>query len=305
MDRFGHGANGRRFHRIVAAVGGICLLGVLLSGCGSAGASAFLRFPSPPRTGAAAVQTPAGRPAPTPVKTPVKTPKPTPTPVPTPVPSIPLADSACVVPKTKRASDHYFDDAVFIGDSITEGLQLYATRMRASHPGYLGRAQFVVARSLGSGNALKTPGPRTVHPFYHGKKMSVEDCVAKTGAKKAYIMLGLNDLDAYGVKRSVSNLSQLIDRIRAKCKGIEIFIQSATPMTRAGEKKHLNNGSLLEYNSRLSALCRDKGYHFIDVASALRDKKGFLPPDWSSDNYVHFKNHAYQLWVDYLYTHAL
>ena len=48
----------------------------------------------------------------------------------------------------------WFDDAVFIGDSVSFGLQNYVIAQRKNDPGFFGGAQFLTSLSLGSGNAL-------------------------------------------------------------------------------------------------------------------------------------------------------
>lgn len=209
------------------------------------------------------------------------------------------------VPKSAAASYSYFDDAVFIGDSVSLKLQGYVAKQRQSDASFMGKAQFLVSGSLGSGNALWPVSDKSVHPLYNGQKMLIEDSVAKTGAKKVYIMLGINDVAVYDTDGAVKNMGTLIDRILAKSPGAAIYIQSATPMTRGGEKKDLNNKVLFEYDQKLYNFCASKGYNFVDVASGIRDSEGFLPDNYSSDNYVHFTDAACKVWIDYLLTHTV
>lgn len=125
-----------------------------------------------------------------------------------------------------------------------------------------------------------------------------------TGAKKVYIMLGINDVVPYGIDGSVGNMETVIEKIRTKSPGITVYVQSATPMTRDGEQVKLTNKTLNEYNAKLVELCKDKGYYYIDVASVLKDSAGYLPEKYSSDNYVHFTDEACEIWIDYLRTHT-
>ena len=88
------------------------------------------------------------------------------------------------LPESPRVEDSYFDDAVFIGDSVSLKLNLYVTKNRQSNPTLLGKAQFLTAGSMGSGNALQPVSDDSIHPLYNGEKMSLADSVAASGAKK-------------------------------------------------------------------------------------------------------------------------
>ncbi|MFZ5973854.1 MAG: GDSL-type esterase/lipase family protein [Bacillota bacterium] len=270
----------------IAMTAAVCMLGLLLSGCVPGGTG-----PTPEGTPSAAPVTPTA--APTAAVTP------------SPNPTTPAGDSA-VVPESSPVAFSYFDDAVFIGDSVSLKLKNYVTEKRQTDPGFFGKAQFLVAGSLGSGNALwKLDNPQSVHPMYNGEKMLLEDSVAACGANKVYIMLGLNDIAVYGIDGSVANMKTMIENIRKKSPGIKVFVQSATPMTRDGEKTKLNNKTLVEYDNALEELCKNNGYYYVDVASVMRDSAGYLPDSYSSDNYVHFTDAACEIWIDYLRTHTV
>jgi hypothetical protein len=229
-----------------------------------------------------------------------------PTPAATPTQPAVTADGSAAVPESDAVGFSYFNDAVFIGDSVSLKLKNYVTEKRQNDAGFFGKARFLVSGSLGSGNALwPLDNPQSVHPAYNGKKMLLEDSVAACGAGKVYIMLGLNDIAVYGIDGAVGNMKTMIERIREKSPGIKVFIQSATPMTRDGEKNKLNNRALVEYDNALEALCKSNGYYYIDVASVMRDSEGYLPDNLSSDNYVHFTDAACEKWIDYLRTHTV
>lgn len=80
--------------------------------------------------GCAAGQTPSAEAQPSPSAavsaepTPNSTPVPAPTPTPTPTP--PPYDYTAPVPETEAVENDWFTDAVFIGDSRTDGLRLYS-----------------------------------------------------------------------------------------------------------------------------------------------------------------------------------
>ena len=204
----------------------------------------------------------------------------------------------------------YFDDAVFVGDSVTLKLKYYVMNQRKSDSDYLGKAEFLCSGSLGSANALWEVSDESVHPLYDGKKMLIEDAVAQLKAKKVYIMLGVNDIGLYGVEQSIQNFDTLCQNILKQSPEAQIFAQSVTPMVKGKELKDLNNKNIETYDKKLKELCAEQGYHFIDVASVMRDKDGYLPLEYCSDPSganslgIHFTDAACQKWVDYLMNHA-
>ena len=209
------------------------------------------------------------------------------------------------VAESSAVDASYFDDAAFVGDSVSLKLSYYAAAT-----GELGNAQFFTAGSLGAGNSLWEVSDESVHPSYQGTKMLVEDCIAYSGVSKVYIMLGMNDLGLYGLEDTITNYEELVNRIKTQAPDVQIIIQSMTPMaatsTITGED--LNNENIKVYNGRLSELCENNGWIFVDVASVMYDTDGIsLNPDFCSDPEdmgVHFTEAGCAQWIKYLTTHT-
>lgn len=210
------------------------------------------------------------------------------------------------VGESERVDSSYFDDAAFIGDSVSLKLSYYAAAT-----GDLGNAQFFASGSLGSANSLWDISDESVHPTYQGEKMLVEDCISNSGAQKVYVMLGMNDLGLYGLEDTLVNFETLMDKILQKCPDVKIIVQSMTPMTETSYiiGDSLNNDGIKEYNRRLCELCEERGWYFIDVASVMYDASGSeLNRDYCSDPDdmgVHFTESGCDAWIEYLKTHAV
>lgn len=204
-----------------------------------------------------------------------------------------------------RVDKSYFDDVAFVGDSISNYLGYYATAT-----GALGNATFLTSGSLSATNALWEISEESVHPRYNGEKMLIEDAVAACGAKKLYIMLGMNDLGINTLDEAEEKYRTLLDKITEKSPGIQICIESMTPMLRterALTDKYLNNDNIAAYNERLNKMCQEKGWYFINVASVFYAQDGFLKADYCSDPTsmgIHPSNAGCDRWIDYLYTHT-
>ena len=215
------------------------------------------------------------------------------------------------LPEGPRVDDSYFTDTVFVGDSVTLKLDYYVREQRqGSSPNLLANAIFLCAGSMGSVNVQQPISADSLHPTYRGDKVYVDDAVAALGAKRVYIMLGMNDIGEFGLADSVTSMLKLITSIHQKSPDTLIYIQSVTPRLRGKDQRVLNNANLRLYNAALYtavAPLESQGVYFVDVASALRDEEGYLPEAYCSDpedQGIHFTDLACGIWIEYLYTHT-
>ena len=184
-----------------------------------------------------------------------------------------------------------FDDCVFIGDSVSMMLEIYNRST-----GIFGRATFLTRESFSLHNCINNGWTYN----YNGMQLAPEDAVAACGAKKVFIMLGTNDIGWANIDKTVSNMGILVSRIRAKNPGVQIIIQSQTPIYHAGQKGGLTNARVNEYNEKLKAYAASNGCAYVDVASHLKDANGGLAAQYTSDNYVHITGAACIVWNNVL-----
>lgn len=209
------------------------------------------------------------------------------------------------IEESKPVQASYFDDAVFIGDSITQMLRQYAAATDA-----LGHAQFLCSGSFSARNALMPVSVNSVHPAYNGVKMLLENSVPLTEAKKVYIMLGMNDIAREGGKeQALIAFEQMCDAILANAPDVILYVQSVTPRADMGDTGlgSLNNENISAYNEMLCNLCQQRGWYFINVAETMFDESGYLNKDFCGDPQelgMHFNTTGCREWVDYLYTHT-
>ena len=200
-------------------------------------------------------------------------------------------DPVLSAPTQQVVDGSFFDDAVFIGDSVSLALSYYANDYKV-----LGKAKFLVQGSYGVTNAVFD---YMLMP-YRGQDMKIEDAVAATGAKKVFIMLGMNDIAAYKDDDIMNYWGQLLTRIRSKSPDVQIYIQSMTPIWTGGEVHALNNKNVDKYNARLETFAAENDCKYIDIASYMKDSTGGLATVFCSDNYVHLTYAATERWVKVL-----
>ncbi|MBR5947409.1 MAG: hypothetical protein IKZ82_02020 [Clostridia bacterium] len=201
---------------------------------------------------------------------------------------------------TREMTEAWFADAVFIGDSITIGWKNYNNIMLESDPGFFGQTRFLCEGCYGSNHALEPISATSMHPIYAGEQHYAWDAVRMMGAKKVFILFGMNDLSISGLDGAAAKYEEVIDNIRRTNPGVQLYIISAMYMYRGSELKVLNNRNLYLYNQRLVELCARKGCEFVNIASHLIDENGFVPDEYSSDKYVHQTYEAYAVWAEVL-----
>lgn len=209
-----------------------------------------------------------------------------------------------------QVDDSYFNDAVFIGDSISYGFELYVTEKRANGETVLGEAQFLTSGSLSYGNSLWDVSDESVHPTYNGEKMKLEDAIAQIKPGKIFILLGTNDVALYGVEQTIANADTEISRMLEASPGAEIFIMSTTPKYSPAESDvdgALNNADIDALNVAMRQFAVEKGYNFMNIAPLFKDETGGLAADYCSDKEgmgIHFTSAAYDIWLNFLYSYG-
>ncbi len=195
----------------------------------------------------------------------------------------------------------WFDDCVFMGDSLTVGLSLYH-----DSTGVFGNAKFVCAASLGYGNAQwPLNDPNNVHPYYMNKKILLEDAPTVTGAKKAVVTLGMNDIGMWGTDGSIDYARSFVHKLREKTPDLKIYLETVTPMIYNRQKEILNNDLIRDFNGKLQKLAKDEKCGFLDSYSAFANSNGNLPYYLCCDPNalgLHFTQEACGIWAEFIKT---
>lgn len=209
-----------------------------------------------------------------------------------PVPEAVPAETAEAVPAvTEPVDDAYFDDAVFLGDSRTDGFRLYSG---------LNRGAFLCA----TGATVESVFTRAVDTA--AGKQPLLDALADMDCGKIYLMLGVNELGWNGTETFRTQSAALLERLRSDHPEAVIVIQSILPVSAAkdAEGRYVNNGRIDAYNQVWQELAAACDVLYLNVAEAVADGDGRLPEDLSFDG-VHLNPAGCRIWLDYLRTHPV
>lgn len=227
-----------------------------------------------------------------PTKKPVTTPKVTKAPKVTTKPS--KSTKEPVVSKDTNfttVKESYFDDAIFIGDSRTQGFALYAGLKNATY--YTDKGLMV--------DTIFTEKPVKIN----GKKMTIIDALKKTSFKKVYIMLGVNELGWYYESVFIDKYKEIIQEIKKAQPEAIVYVQSIIHVTKekSANNKVYTNKKINERNELLKKMAEEEGAYYLDINEAT-DSKGVLPTDATTDG-VHLNQKYCKKWKTYLMEHAI
>ena len=168
------------------------------------------------------------------------------------------------------------DDVSIVGDSISYFLFQWESKYD-----YMGDAQFLVR----GGVSLRGFANRYANMTWKGREMNLEDLFKAAEVKKAYIMLGQNDVGSTGEPMIWDNWEILVERILEVNPDIELYFESSIPRRASESKENGINIRIHEYNQTLRQFAADKGQKFIDVEYYVLDHLDKMALCYSQGDY--------------------
>lgn len=204
------------------------------------------------------------------------------------------AEFGVPVPQQERVKSDYFDDALFVGDSITDGIRSYGVMSNTTVIAYTGvNPETILSKKLIADSS--------------GEKVTFLEAMAQhPEAKKIYIMMGANGMAWLSKDIFIADYGAFLDQVKAQHPDALIYVQSILPVTKSYEEKDtgITNAAIDEFNQALLDLTHEKSVYYLNVAESFKDENGALPEEASSDG-MHFATKHYNIWFDYLKDHAI
>ncbi len=207
-------------------------------------------------------------------------------------------DSAVIrQPTTGQVDLAYFEDAAFLGDSLTVGFTDYSINLSGA----------LICAYTGVGpDAIVNRS--TVTSDERGEEIAL-DVLAAAQPKKLYILLGTNTLTTAGAEeRFLAYYDTMLDTLRetlgADC---VIYVQSIPPVRPEAveEKPGLATETLRAVNEQLALMAAEKGCVYLDLWETLADAEGNLKEICAAPDGVHLSaGNGYGAWVNYLRSHT-
>lgn len=192
-----------------------------------------------------------------------------------------------------QVEDDYFDDAVFIGDSRTRSLQLYAN---------LENSTFLADTGL----TIYTVLDKKLTPSTMTTKTTVTDYLTDHQFKKIYLMLGINEIGTGTAESFCRSYGEVLETLRELQPDAIIYLQAILHISEGKDKEHtyINNAAIIERNEALQSLVDNEHIFWLDSNPVICDENGYLIDSYTFDG-IHLQAKYVYLWTDYLKQHAI
>ncbi len=197
----------------------------------------------------------------------------------------------------RDVDDFYFSDAIFIGDSRTDGLYDYG--------GLKGKATFLAKESI----SVYTMYDRKLDfhtPGEQDQSLTVLEALMTKQYRKVYLSVGVNELGIPDTAEFYQRYREAVAVIRQLQPDAIIYIEGIMHVTesKARSDDAFNNVNIVQRNTAIATLANGHDIFYIDMNSAVCDENGNLRTELTADG-VHLKGSAYSLWHDFLLHNAV
>ncbi len=200
------------------------------------------------------------------------------------------------LPKSGRVTREHFNTATFLGDSITEGMAIYATGLQnAQVRGYRSAGPQIIVN-----NAV-------VHDYARNVDEAALDAVVASQPDFLYVLFGTNALVNQGNEDSfVAYYDKMIEILQQNLPGVAIYIQAIPGVqeTVVQTKPGLDNARIQTINNMLANIALTRGCYFVNIQEALTYPDGSQIDEYQTSDGIHMGPAGYAAWTEYLQTHT-
>lgn len=215
--------------------------------------------------------------------------------------------AAADAPRAERLPDEvlwtWYDDSLFVGDSLIVIFRNYVRGEQKENPAYFSGVTFygVASYQLRAASVENVSGVGT-ELKYKGRDTTLARIMEKEQPRRVFIFAGLNDR----IHAFLDRADRYVDRIMALrdkyAPETEICFFTLTPVAKkVGPKRRDGHDA---YNAWLAEKCAAVGARCIDIASPLKDEDGYLIKDLCSDGEYHLNNRGNAVWAQTLLDYA-
>ena len=199
--------------------------------------------------------------------------------------------TSATLKKTADAGDAYQNNTAYIGDSLVLHMGV-----RSSHP----KNMVYGAASINPEDACT----KKLATLKDGTEATFAEAMAELRPARIVISIGTNSM---WMEPTVylQFMNHFLDQLKAACPTTELILQSTPPLTAEYEegKNFPTNEKINRFNMYLAGLASYRGIWYLNSAEGLKNSAGTLSDEFDSDGF-HISAEGYDVWTDYLRTHA-
>jgi len=158
--------------------------------------------------------------------------------------------------------------------------------------------------SLALDNNLKTIA--IIHSD-DGKGCSIPSATELYQPQYVLMTVGLENGVAYCSEAKFKGYySELVNAIKEASPDTKIILQSIFPVSRDTEKENPNisNDRINTANRWIAELCEELSVRYLNTASVLKDKNGYLSAEYDSGDGITLNENGYRTMIEYIRTHG-
>ena len=194
--------------------------------------------------------------------------------------------------ESSPVQDSYFANALFLGDTRVQCLDLY---------GVGNFKTLLYGTSINVSNALSYDCKSS-----DGTDGTPNDKVLLNDYDKIYLNFGINELGWPNSDSFATNYRLLVEELKAKCPNSVIYICNIMPISRLrdGKNQYVTNDRIKSYNDLLQTVAEDTKTYYLNCYECIVDEEGFLPAELNSDG-INLYEEGCQIWYNYLKSHTV
>lgn len=187
----------------------------------------------------------------------------------------------------KKSEGLDLSKALFIGNSITEGLHRWGDAQEAT---------FFSVEGLNVNSYFTTDkfklNNRTITP---------DEAVGEGSYEKIFLMFGINELGWKSKEAFINRYGAVIRSIKEKQPEAEIYVQSIIYVTekKSAKDKLFTNKNIEGMNKKIKKMAKENGAEYIDLNKGLCNGNKYLPSEASGDG-IHLNPGYCKKWKNYL-----
>lgn len=152
------------------------------------------------------------------------------------------------------SNEEYFENSVFMGDSITEGMSFY--------------------KAIDSSRVVAVKGQNVV-----GAKKNV-DKVMEKNPNEVFLLYGMNDLETFDKSSDfIREYTSLISCLKEKLPNTKIYIESILPTSSKVKNKSLTRQRIDEFNKAIEEMCKTLEINCINTTTTIDGREDLYEPD--------------------------
>ncbi len=175
----------------------------------------------------------------------------------------------------------YFDDALFIGDSRTVGIQEY---------GMMNKSDYFCSVGLSS--------EKINDEVING--MTFDQAIDAKQYGKVYIMLGINEV-GNDFEYTLTSYRAVVEKVKVHQPNALIYVQGNLHVSESAETNVINNEGINYLNGMIASLADNKRIFYIDINELYDDEYGCFNESYTSDG-IHPLAMYYTKWCEWLCT---